>query len=77
MLESILFHLREKKNICRKIKLNYNITPAPPPFNFILNIFPVFLYGFKKEMIYVTVLVELLIYKEWEENVLSMSYNWG
>ena len=63
MLESILFHLREKKNICRKIRLNYNITP-PSTFNSVQNIFPIFLYGFKKEMIYLTVWVELLIYKE-------------
>lgn len=68
MLESILFHLREKKNICRKIRLSYNITPLT--FNSIHNILPIFLYGFKKEMIYLKVWVKLLIYKELEKNVL-------
>lgn len=66
MLEST-FHLREKKNICGK-----SIATISPllTFNSIHNILPIFLYGFKKEMIYLKVWVKLLIYKELEKNVL-------
>lgn len=53
MLESILFHLREKKKHLQEnqIKLQYH----PLTLDSIHNILPIFLYGFKKEMIYLKV----------------------